>query len=118
MARASDTVCLEEVRKAAQDSAPISLGPRRTASPHEFYRYPARFSPQLAAAVIDAFSDPGDVVADYFVGGGTTLVEARRAGRTAVGSDINSLSVFVSKVKTRLYRDVELAEVLQWADAV
>ena len=106
---------LLDVRSAALSRAPISLGPRRTLSPHEFYRYPARFSPELAAAVIKAFSDPGDLVADYFVGGGTTLVEARRAGRLAVGSDINSLSVFVSRAKTTLYRCHDLTEVLEWS---
>jgi hypothetical protein len=106
---------LTGVRTAALSHAPISLGPRRTASPHEFYRYPARFSPELAASVIAAFSRPGDLVADYFVGGGTTLVEARRAGRLAVGSDINSLSVFVSQVKTSLYGRYDLTEVLEWS---
>ena len=50
---------------------------------------PARFSPDLASAVIEAFSDPGDLVADYFVGGGTTLVEARLLGRLAFGSDVD-----------------------------
>lgn len=112
---AVDVDALTDVRTAALSRAPISLGPRRTVSPHEFYRYPARFSPELAASVIKAFSDPGDLVADYFVGGGTTLVEARCAGRLAVGSDINSLSVFVSQVKTSLYRHQDLVEVLDWS---
>ncbi|MEA2357975.1 MAG: hypothetical protein QOI62_1235 [Solirubrobacteraceae bacterium] len=88
---------------------------RRTSSPHEFYRYPARFAPELAKAAIEAFSAPGDLVADYFVGGGTTLVEARRAGRLGVGTDINSLSIFVSTVKTRLYSEPDLASVKRWA---
>lgn len=113
-----NSVALERVRDAALSRAPISLGVRRTASPHEFYRYPARFSPALAAAAIDAFSSPGDVVADYFVGGGTTVVEARRASRLAIGSDINSLSVFVSSVKTRLYSGSELDQVVAWAKQV
>lgn len=106
---------LLRVRDAALSRAPISLGIRRTASPHEFYRYPARFSPDLASSVIEAFTDPGDLVADYFVGGGTTLVEARLLGRLAFGSDINSLSVFVSRVKTRLYDSDDLTQVIEWA---
>jgi len=113
-----DSVALARLRDAALSRTPISLGVRRTASPHEFYRYPARFSPELAAAAIEAFSKPGDVVADYFVGGGTTLVEARRASRLAIGSDINSLSVFVSNVKTRLYSAAELDQVIGWARKV
>jgi hypothetical protein len=112
----ADSQALAQIREAALSRTPISLGVRRTASAHEFYRYPARFSPELAASAIAAFSRPGDVVADYFVGGGTTLVEARRAGRLGFGSDINSLSVFVSSVKTRLYAAADLREVRAWAD--
>lgn len=112
-----DLEALRCVRDAALSGAPISLGVRRTASPHEFYRYPARFSPELAASTIKAFSAPGDLVADFFVGGGTTLVEARRSGRLGVGSDINSLSVFVSRAKTRVYTAPELDEVTTWANA-
>lgn len=109
------TAELAALRRAALSRTPVSLGPRRTASPHEYYRYPARFSPELAAAVIAAFSAPGDLVADYFLGGGTTLVEARFAGRIGFGSDLNSLSTFVSTVKTQLYSGSELEAVGGWA---
>ena len=64
---------------------------------HNFYRYPARFSPHFARAAIQTFSQPGDVVLDPFMGGATTLVEARTLGRHAVGSDINSLAVFLGR---------------------
>jgi DNA methylase len=113
-----DATALASIREAALSSVPVSLGIRRTATPHEFYRYPARFSPQLAAAAISAFTDVGDLVADYFVGGGTTLVEARLASRLGFGSDINSLSVFVSRVKTRLYSHGDLRQVDEWSQLV
>lgn len=106
----------QSIRAAALSRTPVSIGPRRTASPHEYYRYPARFSPELAAAVIDTFTEPGDLVCDYFLGGGTTLVEARLAGRIGVGSDLNALSTFVSRVKTRLYSSADLAAVAEWAE--
>lgn len=38
---------------------------------HNFYRYPARFSPALVRAAIRAFTKPGDLILDPFVGGGT-----------------------------------------------
>lgn len=60
--------------EAVMSRAPASLGPRRTTSTHEFYRYPARFTPEVARAAIDAFTEPGELVLDPFVGGGTTLV--------------------------------------------
>jgi DNA methylase len=69
---------------------------------HTFYRYPAGFSPKFTRAAIETFSKPGDVVLDPFMGGGTTLVEALATGRDAIGSDINSLAHFVTRVKTHL----------------
>jgi len=48
---------------------------------HGFYKYPARFSPSFARAGIEIFTQPGDLVLDNHVGGGTTLVEALALGR-------------------------------------
>lgn len=106
---------LAALRDAALDMSPVSIGNRRTSSPHEFYRYPARFPPTIVSATLSAFTQPGDVVADYFVGGGTTLVECRLAGRVAIGADINPLATFVSRVKTRLYSGAEVSAVESWA---
>ena len=69
---------------------------------HSFYTYPARFSPQFARAAIETFSAPGDLVADPFMGGGTTLVEARALSRLSVGTDISELAEFVSRTKTSI----------------
>lgn len=41
---------------------------------HDFYNYPARFSPLFAREVISSLSKPGDLVIDPFMGGGTALV--------------------------------------------
>jgi hypothetical protein len=81
---------------------------------HNFYRYPARFSPRFARGVIEAFSKPGDVICDPFMGGATTLVEARALGRHAVGCDINSLSVFLGRVKTTPLSEEDLIKVDDW----
>src|SRR5262245_66672152 len=67
---------------------------------HNFYRYPARFSPLFARAAIEAFSRPGDVVCDPFMGGATSLVEARALGRHNLGCDISSLAAFRGRAKT------------------
>jgi len=85
---------------------------------HGFYRYPARFSPLFARAAIKTFSQPGDAILDPFMGGGTTLVEARILGRQAIGTDINSLAVFIAKVKTDVFSDAELSRVSSWAEDV
>lgn len=81
---------------------------------HDFYKYPARFSPQFCRAAIKAFTAPGDLVVDPFAGGGTTLVESRVNSRLSIGTDISSLASFVSSVKTRVYSAAELAFVEDW----
>lgn len=82
---------------------------------HNFYRYPARMSPELARAVITQLSNRNDLVLDPFMGGGTTIVEAVAAGRRAVGLDLNPLATFVTAAKTTplSYDDQLLLE--QWA---
>lgn len=82
---------------------------------HDFYRYPARFSPEFARAVIESFSEPGDVVLDPFVGGGTTLVEARVAGRLGVGADRSSLAVFAARAKTTVLSGRDRERLRRWA---
>ncbi len=109
-----DRVALHQLKEAALSRAPISLGTRRTSSPHEFYRYPARFTPAFARSVIDAFSKPGDFVLDPFVGGGTTAVEALLSGRQCLAADLNPLSTFVTRVKTRPLPEQSQASVRGW----
>jgi hypothetical protein len=103
---------LTRLVEAACDTSPIA------GLTHNFYRYPARFSPKLVRAAIEAFTDPGDLILDPFVGGGTTLVEAMVAGRHAIGADISSLATFVSEVKTTLYTEAELERLTGWAPRI
>jgi DNA methylase len=94
---------------AARDFEPV------TGLTHNFYRYPARFSPKFVRVAIESFSEPGDLVLDPFMGGGTTLVEALALGRNAVGADISSLAAFVSEVKTTLFSEKELETLQRWS---
>lgn len=98
------------VFEAAQDTSRVA------GLTHGFYRYPARFSPTFARAAIDVFTNPGDLVLDPFMGGGTSIVEARTRGRRAYGSDTSSLAVFVAKVKTTSLTRRELNEVTRWVE--
>jgi|LQYC01.1.fsa_nt_gi hypothetical protein len=97
---------------AAYDCTPIS------GLTHDFYRYPARFSPNFARAAIEAFTKTGDVVYDPFMGGGTTLVEASVLGRKSVGTDINKLAVFIAKVKTTLLTEKQLRVAIEWLNGI
>lgn len=51
--------------------------------------------------IIRIASDPGDLVADFFMGGGTTAVVARKLGRRFIGCDISekACEVTVSKLE-------------------
>jgi len=82
---------------------------------HGFYKYPARFSPMFVRAAIEAFTQPGDLVLDNHVGGGTTLVEALATSRDAIGIDISSLAEFVARVKTTVFSEAELNRLEAWA---
>lgn len=82
---------------------------------HNFYRYPARFSPHFVDEAIRLFSDPGDLILDPFVGGGTTLVEAGYSGRRSIGIDISSLAAFVSRVKTTVLSNKDIKTISEWA---
>jgi hypothetical protein len=94
--------------QAARDSRPVR------GLTHGFYKYPARFSPVFARVAIETFTEPGDLVFDPHVGGGTTLVEARAAGREAVGIDISPLAEFVANVKCTVLSEPELDLLEQW----
>ena len=69
---------------------------------HGLHEYRGKFFPQLVRALINIGQVPPDgIVIDPMCGSGTTLVEARLAGRRAYGLDMNPLSVFVSDAKCR-----------------
>jgi hypothetical protein len=82
---------------------------------HNFYRYPARFSPNFARAAIEEFSLPGDLIADPYMGGGTSVVEGVIAGRHVVGNDLNALASFISRVKTTFLSGSEVGAIERWA---
>ena len=85
---------------------------------HDFYKYPARFSPGFVRFVLNLLTDPGDYVLDPFMGGGTTIVEAAASGRHAIGSDVNELAQFVTRVKTTPLSRQDVDEVLSWVHNV
>lgn len=51
--------------------------------------FPTQKPESLLERIILASSNPGDLVADFFCGSGTTLAVAQKLGRRWIGSDIN-----------------------------
>jgi hypothetical protein len=99
----------QELLRAIEDQQPV------TGLTHNFYKYPARFSPSFARQIVSSFSNPGDLVFDPFMGGGTTLVEARALGRRGAGTDISSLAVFLAETKTSIFSPAQLRRIESWA---
>lgn len=60
-------------------------------------RYRGNWSPYIPRNVIIRYSQPGEVVLDQFVGGGTSAVEAKLLGRLCIARDINPSAILVAK---------------------
>ena len=56
--------------------------------------YPTQKPIELLERIINASSNPGDIVMDFFAGSGTTLVAAEKLGRRWIGCDIGKLSIY------------------------
>ena len=79
---------------------------------HAFHPYPGRFHPFLVSKVLAAVAQPGQLVFDPFMGGGTTLVEAMRIGLPTLGNDLNPVAHLVARERTRT-RTADEARILE-----
>ena len=52
---------------------------------------------ELLKRIIESSSDPGDIVADFFCGSGTTLSVAEKLGRRWIGCDLSKFSIQVTR---------------------
>ena len=84
---------------------------------HGFHSYPARMHPLTARRLVEDLSRPGDTVLDPFCGSGTVLVEARLAGRSAIGVDANPIAVRLARLKLVPRSEGELARLVERARA-
>lgn len=64
-------------------------------------RYRANWSPYIPRNIILRYSNPGNIVLDYFVGGGTTAIEAKLLGRKCIARDINTAAVGLTRSNLR-----------------
>ncbi|MGF9760543.1 hypothetical protein AAII07_35680 [Microvirga sp. 0TCS3.31] len=68
--------------------------------PHDLHEYRGKFFPQLVRSLINiAGVGPDAIILDPMCGSGTTPCEAIAAGRSAIGADLNPLSVLIARVK-------------------
>ncbi len=78
------TGVLASVLVTGQDPSRVQRKGRYTP---ESMTHPAKMLPAIAAQVITAYTEPGDLVIDPMCGIGTTLVEAVHQGRDAIGME-------------------------------
>lgn len=85
---------------------------------HTIHPYPCKFIPQIPNTLIQELSSVGETVFDPFCGSGTTLVEALRLGRHAVGIDANPLACLISRAKTTRISDTEVTVLQTLAEEI
>jgi DNA modification methylase len=59
--------------------------------------YPTQKPEALLSRIVECASKPGDLVADFFCGSGTTLATAERLGRKWVGADLGRFAVHTTR---------------------
>jgi adenine-specific DNA-methyltransferase len=64
-------------------------------------RHPTEKPLTTMMLLVDAFSNPGEIVLDPFVGSGTTAVAAKRLGRRYIGIDIESMYAVSAQERVR-----------------
>lgn len=79
---------LDETRGTVVQSIWEDLQPVNPVSA-ELLNYPTQKPEALLSRIIEASSNPGDIVFDCFMGSGTTQAVAMRLGRRFIGADIN-----------------------------
>lgn len=68
----------------------IATGYMKTTSDKECYEHPAMFPEELSRRHIETWTQPGEIVLDYFGGTGTTAKMARQHGRDYITCDISA----------------------------
>jgi DNA modification methylase len=63
--------------------------------------YPTQKPVALLERILEASSNPGDVVLDPFCGCGTTIEAAQKLGRSWIGIDVTHLAISLIKVRLR-----------------
>ncbi|MBM3270224.1 MAG: site-specific DNA-methyltransferase [Candidatus Sericytochromatia bacterium] len=79
--------------------------------------YPTQKNESLLRRIITASSHPGDLVADFFCGSGTTLAVAEKLGRRWMGCDAGEVAIRVARERLLAQPALRAFEVLTLAEA-
>jgi len=71
--------------------------PRVNSMANEDTGYDTQKPSALLERIINASSNEGDIVADFFIGSGTTLVAAEKLGRKWIGADLGKFAIHITR---------------------
>lgn len=78
----------------------------------EKVNYPTQKPEKLLDRIISASSNPGDLVADFFCGSGTTLAMAEKLNRRWIGSDLGRFAVHTTRKRLLEIENCKQFEIL------
>lgn len=78
--------------------------------------YPTQKSEELLERIISVATDPGDVVADFFVGGGTTCAAAQKLGRQWIACDQSRVAVAITADRIARLVEEQIGKILPAPD--
>lgn len=90
------TIYLDELKGEIVDSVWDDIPPVNPMA-KERIGYPTQKPEALLTRIISASSDPGDTVADFFCGGGTTPVVAQKLSRRWIAADSSKIAVAITQ---------------------
>ena len=88
---------LDEARAAVDCIWTDILGFGTKTASAEILGFPTQKPEELLRRVLAASSEPGDLVADFFCGSGTTLAVAEKLGRRWIGCDLGRWGIHVTR---------------------
>lgn len=88
---------LDDVMKEGVVTDDVWILDKLNNSAKEAVGYPTQKPKTLIERIISASSNEGDIVADFFVGSGTTIAIAEEMGRKWIGADLGKFSVHTSR---------------------
>lgn len=74
--------------------------------------YPTQKNESLLRRIIEASSNKGDLIADFFCGSGTTLASAEKLGRRWIGSDLGRFAVHTTRKRLLEIENCKQFEIL------
>jgi len=106
-----DDVYVTSISKKGVRENDVWMIPILNSQAKERLGYPTQKPEALLKRIIEASSDSGDIVADFFCGCGTTLAVAQLLGRKWIGCDVSPTALKLVKQRLIKYGATEIEEV-------